>query len=170
MTVKTGCSASLIALHEACRSIADGDATGAIVGGTSLIMTPTITAAFFAEGILSPEGSCKSFDASADGFARAEAITAVYVKPLSAAIRDGNAIRAVIRATGSNSDGKGQGMMAPNGEAQEALMRKVYWDSGLDPAETAYVEVRFILSCSLCVTIRILTRTLLVPWHRYFNW
>lgn len=104
-------------------------------------MTPTITAAFFAEGILSPEGSCKSFDASADGFARAEAITAVYLKPLSAAIRDGNAIRAVIRATGSNSDGKGQGMMAPNGEAQEALMRKVYGACGLDPAETAFVEV-----------------------------
>lgn len=108
-------------------------------------MTPTITAAFFAEGILSPEGSCNSFDASADGFARAEAITAVYLKPLSTAIRDGNAIRAVIRATGSNSDGKGgQGMMAPNGAAQEALMRKVYGASGLDPAETAYVEVRCV--------------------------
>lgn len=107
-------------------------------------MTPTITAAFFAEGILSPEGSCKSFDASADGFARAEAITAAYLKPLSAAIRDGNAIRAVIRATGSNSDGKGQGMMAPNGEAQEALMRKVYGACGLDPAETAFVEVRCV--------------------------
>lgn len=133
-------------------------------------MTPTITAAFFAEGILSPEGSCKSFDASADGFARAEAITAVYVKPLSAAIRDGNAIRAVIRATGSNSDGKGQGMMAPNGEAQEALMRKVYWDSGLDPAETAYVEVRFHLLCSPCVSLSRLSWTLLVPWYRYFDW
>jgi acyl transferase domain-containing protein len=145
MTVKTGCSASLIALHEACRSIANGDATSAIVGGTSLIMTPTTTAAFFAEGILSPEGSCKSFDASADGFARAEAITAVYIKPLLAAIRDGNAIRAVIRATGSNCDGKGgQGMMAPNGSAQEALMRKVYRDSGLDPAETAYVEASLL--------------------------
>lgn len=110
-------------------------------------MTPTTTAAFFAEGILSPDGSCKSFDSSADGFARAEAITAVYLKPLSAAIRDGNAVRAVIRATGSNSDGKGgQGMMAPSGEAQEALMRKVYGAAGLDPAGTAFVEVCFRLT------------------------
>lgn len=107
-------------------------------------MTPTITAAFFAEGILSPEGSCKTFDASADGFARAEAITAVYLKPLSTAIQDGNPIRAVIRATGSNSDGKGQGMWAPNGAAQEALMRKVYGAAGLDPAETAFVEVCYV--------------------------
>jgi acyl transferase domain-containing protein len=131
-------------------------------------MTPTITAAFFAEGILSPEGSCKSFDASADGFARAEAITAVYVKPLSAAIRDGNAIRAVIRATGSNSDGKGQGMMAPNGEAQEALMRKVYWESGLDPAETAYVEVRSLLMLSIHLD-KNTDLDPLVPWHWNFD-
>jgi acyl transferase domain-containing protein len=142
MVIKTGCSASLVALHEACRAIQDGDADGAIVAGTSLIMTPTITAAFTSEGILSPEGSCKTFDASADGFARAESITAVFVKPLHAALRDGNAVRAVIRATGTNSDGKSRGLLNPNGKAQEALMRKVYTDSGLDPADTAFVEVR----------------------------
>ena len=141
MVVKTGCSASLVALHEACRAIQGGDATGAIVAGTSLIMTPTITAAFTEEGILSPDGSCKTFDAGANGFARAEAITAIYVKPLRAAIRDGNSIRAVIRATGTNSDGKSRGMLNPNGKAQEALMRKIYLDAGLDPALTAFVEV-----------------------------
>ncbi|KAJ0278472.1 hypothetical protein CBS470a_009745 [Colletotrichum nupharicola] len=140
MTIKTGCSASLAALHEAFRSIQDGDATGAIIGGTSLIMTPTTTAAFTSEGILSPDGSCKSFDAKADGFARAEAINAIYIKPLSSAIRDGNAIRAVIRATGANSDGYSQGLFTPNQIAQEALMRKVYRDAGLDPSQTAYVE------------------------------
>ncbi|KAF5490577.1 Highly reducing polyketide synthase FUM1 [Colletotrichum fructicola] len=140
MTIKTGCSASLAALHEAFRSIQDGDATGAIIGGTSLIMTPTTTAAFTSEGILSPDGSCKSFDAKADGFARAEAINAIYIKPLSAAIRDGNAIRAVIRATGANNDGHSQGLFTPNQIAQEALMRKVYRDAGLDPSQTAYVE------------------------------
>ncbi|OJI89152.1 hypothetical protein ASPTUDRAFT_134297 [Aspergillus tubingensis CBS 134.48] len=140
LVIKTGCSASLVALHEACRALQTGDATGAIVAGTNLIMGPTTTAAMTAEGILSPEGSCKTFDAKADGFARAEAITAVYIKPLAAAIRDGNVIRAVIRATGSNSDGKSQSLMSPNGAAHEALMRQVYEDAGLDPAETAYVE------------------------------
>jgi len=94
MVVKTGCSASLVALHEAFRALQSGDCSGALVAGTSLIMGPTTTAAMFAEGILSPEASCKTFDASADGFARAEAITCVYVKLLEDAIRDGNPIRA----------------------------------------------------------------------------
>ncbi|UKZ82860.1 Type I Iterative PKS [Trichoderma virens FT-333] len=157
MTIKTGCSASLAALHAACQAIRQGDATAAIVGGSSLIMTPTMTAAFTAEGILSPEGSCKSFDASADGFARAEAINAIYIKPLTAAIRDGNAIRAVIRATGANSDGHSQGLFTPNLEAQEALMRKIYQDAGLDPALTGFVEVvnylprDFLTLTNLCV-------------------
>lgn len=93
------------------------------------------------EGILSPEGSCKTFDAKADGFARGEAITAVYIKCLDDAIRDGNPIRALIRNTGTNSDGKSQGLMTPNSKSHEALMRKVYKDAGLDPALTGFVEV-----------------------------
>lgn len=104
-------------------------------------MTPTITMAFASEGVLSPDSSCKTFDAAADGFARAEAITAIYVKPLHAALRDGNAVRAVIRATATNSDGRSRGLINPNAKAQEALMRKVYLDADLDPAETAFVEV-----------------------------
>ena len=105
-------------------------------------MGPATTAAMTTEGILSPEGSCKTFDAAADGFARAEAINAIYVKKLSDALKDGNPIRAIIRSTGTNSDGKSQGLMTPSSEAHEALMRKVYSDSGLKPSETGYVEVR----------------------------
>lgn len=105
-------------------------------------MGPATTAAMTQEGILSPEGSCKTFDAAADGFARAEAINAVYIKKLSDAVRDGNPIRAIIRNTGTNSDGKSQGLMTPSSEAHEALIRKVYSDSGLIPSETGYVEVR----------------------------
>lgn len=139
--MKTGCSASLVGLHQACRAIQSGDATSAIVAGTSIIMTPTISASFTSEGILSPDGSCKTFDESADGFARAEAITSVYIKPLGAALRDGNPVRAVIRGTGTNSDGRSNGLLCPNGRAQEVLMRKVYSDNRLDPGDTAYVEV-----------------------------
>lgn len=142
MVIKTGCSASLVALHKACRALNSGDCSGAIVAGTSLIMGPATTAAMTQEGILSPEGSCKTFDAAADGFARAEAINAIYVKKLGDALRDGNPIRAIIRNTGTNSDGKSQGLMTPSSEAHEALMRKVYSDSGLNPSETGYVEVR----------------------------
>ncbi|KAK6950125.1 hypothetical protein Daesc_008451 [Daldinia eschscholtzii] len=141
MVVKTGCSASFVALHEACRALQHGDCTGAIVAGANMIMGPTTTAAMTEEGLLSPEGSCKTFDAAADGFARAEAINVVYIKLLEDAIRDGNPIRAIIRNTGSNSDGKSQGLMTPNGAAQESLMRKVYADAGLAPHDTPFVEV-----------------------------
>lgn len=143
MVIKTGCSASLVALHEACRALQSGDCTGAIVAGTNLIMGPTTTAAMTQEGIISPEGSCKTFDAAADGFARGEAVTAVYIKRLVDALRDGNPVRAVIRNTATNSDGKSQGLMTPNGKAHEMLMRKVYLDAGLDPRNTAFVEVKF---------------------------
>jgi len=141
MAIKTGCSASLAALHEAVRAIQNGDATAAVVAGTSLIMTPSLTSAMSGLDLLSPEGSCKTFDAAADGFARAEAISAVYIKSLEGAIRDCNPIRAVIRGTATNSDGKGKSLVIPNGEAQEALIRKAYADSGLEPSETAFVEV-----------------------------
>jgi len=142
MVIKTGCSASLVALHEAARAIQNGDATAAVVAGTSVIMTPTLTGAMTSGELLSPEGSCKSFDAAADGFARAEAITAIYVKKLDDALRDGNPIRAVVRSTATNSDGRGVSLVTPNGVAQEALMRKAYEDVSLDPLDTAYVEVR----------------------------
>ncbi|ROV97139.1 hypothetical protein VMCG_07466 [Cytospora schulzeri] len=140
VVVKTACSASLVALHTACRALQAGDITGAVVGGTSLILAPTLTSNFFTEGILSPEASCKTFDAKADGFARAEGITAIYVKRLSDAVRDGNPIRAVIRGSGTNGDGRSMGIMSPSSEAHEALMRQVYERSGLDPNETAFVE------------------------------
>ena len=89
----------------------------------------------------SPVGRCKTFDASADGFVRAEGITAIYVKRLDDAIRNGNAIRAVIRGTAANNDGRGTSIVTPNGIAQVALMRKAYADARLDPGQTAFVEV-----------------------------
>ena len=143
MVIKTGCSASLVALHEACRALQNGDCTSAIVAGTNLIMGPTTTAAMTQEGILSAEASCKTFDSAADGFARAEAITAIYIKPLDRALKDGNPVRAIVRNTGTNSDGKSASLMSPNGRSHELLMRKVYEGAGLDPEETAFVEVRF---------------------------
>lgn len=141
MVVKTGCSASLVGLHEACRAIQYGDCKSAIVAGCNLIIGPTTTAAMTQEGILAADGSCKTFDAKADGFARGEAVTAVYIKDLDDAIRDGNPIRAIIRNTGTNSDGKSEGLMTPNSKSHEALMRKVYTDAHLDPSLTGFVEV-----------------------------
>lgn len=117
-------------------ALQSGDASAAIVGGTS----PNTTSLFFNEGILSPDASCETFDPSANGFARAEGITAIYVKRLEDALRDGSPIRAVIRATESNSDGKSQGLMSPSCEAHEALMQQVYRQAKLNPHSTAFVE------------------------------
>ncbi|KAF5630117.1 polyketide synthase [Fusarium sp. NRRL 52700] len=140
MVIKTGCSSSAVALHEACRAIQRGDASSAIVGGANMIMTPAMTTTMAVGEILAPDASCKTFDAAADGYARAEAITAIYIKPLSDAIRDGNPIRAIVRATAVNCDGKSVSLVTPNGAAHEALMRKAYRDVGLDPKDTAFVE------------------------------
>lgn len=89
---------------------------------------------------LSPDGRCHTFDENANGYARGEAIGSLLLKPLEDAIRDNDVIRAVIRGTGSNQDGKTPGITLPSGAAQETLFRHVYNAAGLDPRETEFVE------------------------------
>lgn len=92
-------------------------------------------------GTLSPDASSKTFDASANGYVRAEGINCVYIKRLDEAIRDGNPVRAIIRATSTNADGKTSSLTFPNIDAQEALIRAAYRSGGLeDPTLTAMVE------------------------------
>ncbi|SMQ54923.1 unnamed protein product [Zymoseptoria tritici ST99CH_3D7] len=141
MTIRTGCSAALVALNEACAALGRGDCEAAIVGGVNLIMGPGMTTAMTEQGILSKDGASKSFSAEANGYARGEAVTAIYVKPLAAALRDGNPVRAVIRATSHNSDGRTPGLSQPSTDSQEALMRRAYSLAGItDFGETAMVE------------------------------
>ncbi|KAF1950142.1 fatty acid synthase S-acetyltransferase [Byssothecium circinans] len=141
MTVRTACSASLTALHEACVALSRGDCSGAVVGGTNLIMTPGLTSALSDQGVLSKDGSCKTFSADADGYARGEAITAIFIKRLDDAIRDGNPIRAVIRGSAVNSDGKTPGITCPSADAHERLIRRAYQVSGIeDVSKTGFVE------------------------------
>lgn len=89
---------------------------------------------------LSPDGRCRTFDEKANGYARGEAIACLILKPLTSALRDGDTIRAIIRGTGSNQDGRTPGITLPSGPAQEALIRDVYARSGLCPSETEVVE------------------------------
>lgn len=140
MTIRTGCSAALVGLHEACVAIQRGDCTSAIVGGANLILAPNMTTAMTEQGVLSPDGSCKSFSADANGYGRGEAITAIFIKPLADALRDNNPIRAVIRATATNHDGKTPGLTHPNTEAHESMMRHAYKHAGLEYGDTAFVE------------------------------
>ncbi|KAL8826449.1 MAG: hypothetical protein Q9191_003792 [Dirinaria sp. TL-2023a] len=141
MTIRTACSSALVGLNEACSAISRGDCEAALVGGVSLILAPGMTAAMQEQGFISKDGSCKSFSAEADGYARGEAVTAIYIKPLDDAIRDGNPIRAVVRATSHNSDGKTSGLSQPSTDAHEALIRRAYQLGGItDYSKTAMVE------------------------------
>ena len=141
MTIRTACSASLTGLHNACQALYNGDCTSAIVAGTNIIMTPRMAIAVTELGAISPTGSCKSFDVDADGYARGEAISAIYVKKLSDAVRDGDYVRAVIRSTCINHDGRTVGLTNPSMEAHEALIRRVHQLAGIyDLSKTAMIE------------------------------
>jgi acyl transferase domain-containing protein len=141
VTVRSACSASLIGVNEACLAMARGECTSAIVGGSSIIMTPTTTSASTEQGVLSPDGSCNTFSADANGYARAEGIVAIYLKPLAKAIQDGNPIRAVVTGAAVNHNGHTSVPSAPSSAAQEALIRQAYWSAGItDIAKTGFFE------------------------------
>lgn len=103
LTVDTACSSSLYALHLACQSILAGDCSAAVVGGSNLLTGVEKQLGSQTLGVLSPSSTCHTFDASADGFGRGDGIAATYIKRLSDAIKDGDPVRAVIRATAINS-------------------------------------------------------------------
>lgn len=141
MVIRTACSSSLIALHAACRDLQNGESSGAIVGGVNVILAPRVTVAMTEQGVLSPTGSCKTFDASADGYARGEGCTAIYIKRLADAIQDGDPIRAIIRSTCVAADGKTPGLTMPSAESHEKLMRRGHHLAGMyDFSKTAMVE------------------------------
>ena len=141
MTIRTACSSSMVALHEACNALYNGECESALVAGSSLFLSPQMPTALQDQGVLSPTGSCKSFDVKADGYARGEAINCIYIKPLDAALRDGDPIRSIIRGTAVNFDGKTVGISNPSSDAHEALMKRAYQSAGIKkPSETAFVE------------------------------
>src|SRR5262249_21468401 len=90
--------------------------------------------------MLSPTGRCHAFDASGDGYVSSEGGGVVLLKPLADAIADGDPIWAIIAGSGVNSDGRTTGLAMPNPAAQEALLRRVYAEAGIDPASVSYVE------------------------------
>nr|ASK38717.1 polyketide synthase [Paecilomyces divaricatus] len=140
VTVDTACSGSLVALHLACQSLRTGDAKMAIVSGVNTILSHEFMSTMSMMRFLSPDGRCYTFDERANGYARGEGVGCLLLKPLSDALRDNDTIRAVIRGTGSNQDGKTSGITLPNANAQQELIRDVYAAAGLDPLETEYVE------------------------------
>ncbi|GIZ43160.1 hypothetical protein CKM354_000639800 [Cercospora kikuchii] len=140
MTVDTACSSSLTAFHLACQSIRTGEAEMSVVAGANLMFGPDMSILLGAAKILSPDGKSQMWDHKANGFSRGEGFGVTVLKPLDAALRDGNTIRAVVLASAANEDGRTPGISLPNSEAQQELIRKAYAQAGVDPRSTGYVE------------------------------
>lgn len=139
-TVDTACSSSLVAVHLACNAIRYGDADLMFAGGVNIILTPTLHVGLSQGGMISPDGRCKAFDISADGYVRSEGAAMVLLKPLDQALADGNQIHAVIRATAMTNDGPHSPMNTPSRLGQELALREAYGRAGVVPADVQYVE------------------------------
>jgi acyl transferase domain-containing protein/acyl carrier protein len=140
MAIDTACSASLAAVHLACKGLREGECDLALAGGVNIILSPAHSISFTKAGLLAKDGRCKSFDAAADGYVRGEGGGIVVLKPLSKAIADGDPVLAVIKGSAMVQDGRTNGLAAPNREAQEILLRQAYNVAGISPSEVQYVE------------------------------
>ncbi|HTN88888.1 MAG TPA: SDR family NAD(P)-dependent oxidoreductase [Sorangium sp.] len=140
MTVDTACSSSLVALHLACQSLRSGESDLALAGGVSLILSPLTMCLVGQTQALAPDGRCRTFDAGASGYVRAEGCGVVVLKRLSDAQRDGDRIWALVRGSAVNQDGRSAGLTAPSVLAQQALVRKALESAGVAPSQVGYIE------------------------------
>ncbi|NOZ56398.1 MAG: AMP-binding protein, partial [Calditrichaeota bacterium] len=140
MAIDTACSSSLVTVHLAARSLRAHETDLAVVGGVNLVLSPELTVALSHARMMSPEGRCKTFDASADGYVRGEGVGVVVLKRLSDAVRDNDNILAVIRGSAVNQDGRSNGLTAPNGVAQQEVIRAALADARVNPEDVDYVE------------------------------
>ncbi|KND87310.1 Lovastatin diketide synthase LovF [Tolypocladium ophioglossoides CBS 100239] len=140
MTVDTGCSTSLVALHQAVLGLRTGEADMSIVSGCNLMLTPDLFKVFSSLGLLGPDGKSYAFDSRANGYGRGEGVGTIVIKRLRDALAAGDPIRAVIRETYLNQDGKTETITSPSQQAQEALIRECYRRAGLSPRDTQYFE------------------------------
>ncbi|SES15655.1 Acyl transferase domain-containing protein [Streptomyces qinglanensis] len=141
LLVDTGQSSSLVSVQLACASLRAGECELALAGGVNLALAPDTQLAAARLGVLSPRGRCRVFDRDADGFVRGEGGALVVLKPLAAAVADGDRVYCVIRAAAVNHDGAGEEMAAPDPRAQGELLRAAHRAAGTDPADVQYVEL-----------------------------
>ncbi|KAK5988353.1 6-hydroxymellein synthase cdmE [Cladobotryum mycophilum] len=140
MTLDTACSSSMVAMHLACQSLACSESQIAIVSGVTLIGFPTDIINMGNHGFLGQDGRCFTFDHRANGYSRGEGVGTIVVKRLRDALKDGDVIRAVVRGTAVNQDGRTPGVSLPSGQAQESLIRSIYERTKLDFKDTRMVE------------------------------
>lgn len=140
ITVDTACSSSLVAVHLACRSLQEQESDLALAGGCMVMLEPQLFASASGQGMLSPTGRCRPFDAGADGFVRSEACAVVLLKRLPDALRDGDRILAVVRGTAVNQDGRTDTVTAPSEDAQALAYRSALAAAGVDPDTVGMIE------------------------------
>ncbi|QKV91028.1 SDR family NAD(P)-dependent oxidoreductase [Streptomyces sp. NA02950] len=141
VAVDTGQSSSLAAVHLACESLRRGETETALAGGVQLNLAPDSFLAASRFGALSPDGSCFTFDARANGYVRGEGGGLVLLKRLSDAVRDGDPVRCVIRGSEANNDGGGDSLTTPAAQGQATLLRTAYERAGVHPSQVQYVEL-----------------------------
>ncbi len=140
LAMDTACSSAMTAVHMACEQIHAGRCKMAMAGGVTVIIMPDGFIGFSQAGMLSPDGKCKAFDASANGFVRGEGAGIVLLKPLSQALADGDPIHGVIIGSSLNQDGHTNGISLPSMEAQAQLVRDACKDAGINPSQVGFVE------------------------------
>jgi acyl transferase domain-containing protein/aryl carrier-like protein len=142
VALDAACSSSLVAVHLACQSLRLGECQAALAGGVSLMLSPEWSIILSQLGILSANGRCKTFDASADGYVRGEGCGLVLLKRLSDALRDNDNILALIRGSAVNQDGLSNGLTAPNGPVQQEVIRQALKNANVSPTQISYVETQ----------------------------
>ncbi|WP_237570740.1 type I polyketide synthase [Mycolicibacterium lacusdiani] len=140
MSIDTACSSSLVAVHLAAQSIWNGECDLALAGGVNVIVGPNTAIAESKSGFLSPDGRCKAFDESADGYARGEGGAVVVIKPLEQALHDGDRIYAQVLGSAVTQDGNTDGITVPSEDAQRSAITTALRRAGVHPNEVGYVE------------------------------
>ena len=141
VTIDTACSSSLVAMHQGVQALRNGEADVVVAGGVNALITPMVTLGFDEIGaVLAPDGRIKSFSSDADGYTRSEGGGMLVLKRVDDARRDGDQILAVIAGSAINHDGRSNGLIAPNQDAQAEVLRRAYKDAGIDPRTVDYIE------------------------------
>lgn len=140
VAMDTACSSSLVAVHQAVRSLRSGESDVALAGGVNMLLTPAASLGFDSIGAVAKDGRIKAFSSDADGMVRAEGGGLLVLKRLSDARRDGDTVLAVVAGSAVNSDGRSNGLPAPNPEAQVSVLKAAYRDAAIHPRDVDYID------------------------------